>query len=195
MTPILKPLRALYDWMLGLGEKPYALVALALLAFAESIIFPLPLEVLLIPMILGARHRMPLFVFVAALFSALGAVGGFYVGQIFADLIYSIPGVSEARIDLERERLNDWGAWAIATGALTPLPFKITTIGAGLINYSLPLLFVFSFAFRGLRYALIGLLLYFVGDGAKRFIDRWFGWLCLLALVLVGLIAWYIASH
>ena len=76
MKMALKPLRDLYDWMLALGQKPYALWALAVLAFAESILFPLPLEVLLLPMILGARHRVVLFVIVAAVFSALGAVVG-----------------------------------------------------------------------------------------------------------------------
>ena len=66
---------------------------------------------------------------------------------------------------------------------------------AGLANYNLLALFGFSLAFRGLRYALVGALLYVFGEQAKRFIDRWFGWLCLLGIVLVGLLVWYLASH
>ena len=195
MKTALKPLRDLYDWMLALGEKPYALYALAVLAFAESIIFPLPLEVILLPMILGARHRVVLFVGVAALFSALGAVAGYFIGQALADVVYQIPGVSEARIDAELARMREWGGFGIALGALTPLPFKLTVFAAGLVQYSLPMLFILSLAFRGLRYAIIGGLLYFFGEAAKGFIDRWFGWVCLVGIILVGFVAWYLVSH
>ena len=192
----LTPLRNLYDWMLALGKKPYALPALAVLAFAESIIFPLPLEVLLLPMILGARHRVILFVSVAAIFSALGAVGGYYIGIWLQEALYILPGVNAERVAPLEEAMQTGGAWIIATGALTIVPFKVTTIAAGMFGYpSVYLLFVWSLVFRGARYALIGLLLYYFGDAARRFIDRWFGWLCLLAIVIIAGLVWYITRH
>lgn len=195
MKMALKPLRDLYEWMLALGEKPYALLALAILAFAESIFFPLPLEVLLLPMILGARNRVILFVLVATLFSALGALVGGILAQAIEPFLYNIPGVDPEDMEIVNEQFDQYGVWAIAVGALTILPFKVTVIAAGLAKYNLALLFLFSFLFRGLRYALVGILLYYFGDRAKVFIDRWFGWLCLLAIVLIGLLVWYITSH
>ena len=195
MKMALKPLRALYDWMLALGEKPYAVVALAILAFAESILFPLPLEVLLIPMILGARHRVVLFVLVATVFSALGALAGGALAQALEPFLYKIPGVDREDMARVNQEFDAYGVWAIAIGALTVLPFKVTVFAAGLAKYNLLLLFVFSFAFRGLRYAIVGALLSYFGDQAKTFIDRWFGWLCLVAIVIVGILVWYITSH
>lgn len=192
---VLKPLRDLYEWMLALGEKPYALFALAILAFVESIVFPLPLEVLLIPLILGARQRMMLFVFVATLFSALGALVGAYLASLIEPYLLNIPRVDAQDIAAVQEQFDNYGIWAIAVGALTILPFKITVIIAGLANYNLALLFVFSFLFRGLRYLVIGLLLYSIGERAKAFIDRWFGWMCLLGIGLLALLVWYLASH
>ena len=196
MKTLITPLRQLYEWMLSLGQKSYALPALAILAFAESIFFPLPLEVLLLPMILGARHRVVLFVCVAAVFSALGAVGGYYLGVLLQDAIYAIPGVSEKRVQPLEDAMAQGGAWIIATGALTIIPFKVTTIAAGLFSYpSVLMLFVWSLVFRGFRYAVIGILLYFFGAQAKVFIDRWFGWLCLLAIFVIGLLVWWILNH
>ena len=195
MKTALKPLRDLYDWMLGLGEKPYAIYALAALAFAESIIFPLPLEVILLPMILGARQRVVLFVAVAALFSALGALAGGALAQQIQPFLTSIPMVDTADIARVEAEFAAYGVWAIALGALTILPFKITVIAAGIAQYNLGLLFVFSLLFRGMRYALIGALLYYFGDEAKRFIDKWFGWLCLLGIGVIGALVWYLTSH
>ena len=195
MKTALKPVRDLYDWMLALGEKPYALYALAILAFAESIIFPLPLEVLLLPMILGARHRVILFVLVAAMFSALGAVVGSLLAQQIQPFLTSIPGVDSYDIQVVENQFAQYGVWAIALGALTILPFKFTVIAAGIAKYNLFWLFTFSLLFRGLRYALIGVLLFYFGGAAKRFIDRWFGWLCLLGIVLIGLLVWYVTRH
>ena len=196
MILIFKPLQNLYEWTLDLGQKPYALIALALLAFAESIFFPLPLEILLVPLILGARERVWLVVLIAALFSALGAVGGFYVGQTLQETIYHIPGLSPERVEPLENSIRHGGVWIIATGALTFVPFKVTTIAAGLFHYpSVGLLFLWSFLFRGIRYAIIGVLLYAFGDQAKKIIDHWFGWLCLLAIVLLAAVVWYLTNH
>ena len=195
MKTALKPLRDLYEWMLTLGEKPYALAALAVLAFAESIIFPLPLEVLLIPMILGARQRVVLFVIVASLFSAAGAVVGALLAQALLPILENLHLMSAEDQAIVEGQFEQYGVWAVALGALTILPFKVTVIAAGLAQYNLLALFGFSLVFRGLRYALVGLLLYFFGAQAKVFIDRWFGWLCLLGVILIALLVWYLTSH
>ena len=194
MKTALAPVRALYDWMLALGERRYALVALAVLAFAESIFFPLPLEGLLIPMILGARQRVWLFVFVASLFSALGAVVGAVLAQSLLPLLEHLHLMRAEDQASVAAQFDQYGVWAVALGALTPLPFKVTVIAAGLGQYSLPALFGFSLAFRGLRYALIGALISSFGEAARLFIDRWFAWLCLLALGGVAVLAWLLIA-
>ena len=195
MNLILSPLRELYDWMLSLGGRPYALFALAALAFAESILFPLPLEILLLPMILGARQRVVLFVVVAALFSAVGAVVGAALAQGLLPLLEVLHLISAENQDSVQRQFDRYGSWAVAVGALTPLPFKVTVIVAGLAQYNLLALFGFSLVFRGLRYGLVGLLAYVFGAQIKGFIDRWFGWLCLLGLGIVGLLVWYVTNH
>ncbi|MGB0717967.1 MAG: YqaA family protein [Alphaproteobacteria bacterium] len=194
MTLLLKPLRELYEWMLSLGDKPFALIALALIAFAESIFFPLPLEILLIPMILGARDRMVLFVSVAATFSALGAIAGSLLAGMLEPYLLNIPRVEQTDLDSVKQTFDAYGIWAIAVGALTFIPFKITVIMAGLTEYNLFLLFIFSFLFRGFRYAVVGGLLYYLGEPAKRWIDKWFGWACLLGIVLFAMVVWYLTS-
>ncbi len=195
MSPTLKPLRDLYAWMLALGDKPYALGALAVLAFAESILFPLPLEVLLVPLILGARAKWLLFVGVAAVFSALGALVGGMLASLLVPYIGLIPGIDLSDLKTVQGEFDRYGVWAIAIGALTILPFKVTVIAAGLAQFSLVALFLFSFLFRGLRYALVGVILFAFGEQAKVFIDRWFGWLCLLGVGLVAVVLGFLASH
>ncbi len=195
MRPSLKPLRDLYTWMLALGDKPYAVGALAILAFAESILFPLPLEVLLVPLILGARAKWGLFVLVAAVFSALGALVGGMLASLLVPYIELIPGIDPSDLETVQGEFDRYGVWAIAIGALTILPFKVTVIVAGLAQYNLVALFFFSLLFRGVRYALVGVILFAFGEQAKVFIDRWFGWLCLLGVVLVAALLWFLVSH
>jgi len=183
-------LRQMYDWTVDKAESPYALLILAVVAFAESSFFPIPQEALMIPMIVAAPHRAWLVAGVALIASVAGAVLGYAIGYLFYDTVgiqlLEFYGKAD-RYDEFQTLYTDHGVLAVAIGAITPFPFKVTTIVSGLLQMNFALFVIVCLIARGFRFFLIAALLRRFGTPVRAFIERRLGLVTILAFaVLVG---------
>lgn len=183
-------LRRLYDWTIEKAESPYALVFLAMLAFAESSFFPIPQEAMMIPMIVAAPHRAWLIAGVVTIASVAGAAVGYAIGFLFYDTagvqLLEFYGKAD-RYDEFKATYDEYGSWAVAIGAITPFPFKVTTIVSGLLQMNFVEFIGVSLVGRGVRFFLIAALLWKFGTPIREFIERRLGLVTILFFaVLIG---------
>ena len=181
-------LRGLYDWTISLARTPYALWALAAVAFIESSFFPIPPDVLMIPMIIARPSRAFIIAGVATLASVLGGLFGYYIG--FA--LYDSVGVQILEFYGKEDYFNDfavtyntWGAWAVLIAGVTPFPFKVITIASGVTQLSLPVFIIAAVIARALRFFLVAALLWKFGAPIRDFIERRLGLMFILFCVLL----------
>jgi len=183
-------LRRLYDWTISLARTPHALWALAAVAFVESSVFPIPPDVLMIPMILAMPNRAFLIAFVAMVSSVLGGLLGYVIGAFFYDSI-GLPlleslGKADSMAAFN-ERFNDLGFWPVLIAGLTPFPYKVITIMSGWTGLPLGTFIVTSIVARGGRFFLVALLLWKFGAPIREFIERRLGLMfTLFVILLVG---------
>lgn len=181
-------IRRLYDWTMGLAAHPRAYWALAAVAFVESSIFPIPPDVLMIPMILAARHRAFHIAALATLASVAGGALGYLIGHGFMETIgqpvLEFYGKTESFDDLAA-RFNAMGGWAVLIAGVTPFPYKVITIFSGATQLSLPLFIGVSVLARALRFFVLAALLWKFGAPIRTFIERWLGWLFTAFVVLL----------
>lgn len=180
----------LYNWVLSLADSRYALWALALVSFVESSVFPIPPDVLMIPLIIANPRRAWLFASVALVGSVLGALLGYYIGWgLFESVgkpVLDFYGKTES-MDAFATRFNDYGAWAVLIAGVTPFPFKVITIASGVTGLSLPVFIVASIIARGLRFFLEAALLWKFGAPIRDFIERRLGLMfALFVVILLG---------
>ena len=183
-------LRRLYDGTMRLAEGPRALWALAGVSFVESSVFPIPPDVLMIPMVLANPRRAWLIALVCTLASVAGALLGYLIGYAFwegiGQPILEFYGKGD-RFDEFAARYNDWGAWAVLVAGITPFPFKVITIASGVTALSLPVFIVASLIARGLRFFLVAGLLWAFGAPIRDFIERRLGLVfTLFCILLIG---------
>lgn len=184
----MKFLRGLYDWTLSLAETRYALVALAVIAFIESSVFPIPPDIMLIPMILAVPSRAFLIAGVCTVASVLGGGFGYYVGAALFDSV-GLPileffGKAD-KIDAFKENFNEYGAWAVLFAGVTPFPYKVITITSGATGLDFWVFTISSIIARGLRFFIVAFLLWKFGLSIRDFIERRFGWVAMAGIVLL----------
>ena len=171
-------IRRLYDWTLALAQSRHAMWALALVAFAESSVFPIPPDLLMIPMILAAPSRAFLIAGVCLGASVLGGLLGYYIGSgLFETVgrpVLEFYG-KDTYFEEFRARYNEWGAWAVLIAGVTPFPFKVITILSGATALSLPVFIVAAIIARGLRFFIVAALLWRFGTSIRDFIERRLG--------------------
>ena len=171
-------LRSLYDWTIAKAESSYALLFLAIIAFAESSFFPIPQEALMVPMIVAAPHRAWLIAGVTTLASVAGAALGYYLGFALYDSVglelLGFYGKAD-RYDEFQATYDQYGSWAVAIGAITPFPFKVTTIVSGLLQMDFASFIGVSLLGRGVRFFLIAALLWKFGGPIREFIEKRLG--------------------
>lgn len=181
-------LRALYLWTLRQAASPYALWILALVAFVESSIFPIPPDILLIPMVLAMRSRAWLLGGICTVASVTGGMAGYGIGAFLYDSlgqpILEFYGKLE-KFQSFQALYNEWGAWIVMLGGLTPFPYKVITIASGVTGLNIVTFTLFSILARGLRFFLIAWLLWRYGAPIKAFIERYLGLLTILFFVLL----------
>ncbi len=186
------PLRRLYDWVLHWADTPYGVPALFLLALAESSFFPIPPDPLLIALCLGAASRSLHFAVVATAASVLGGIIGYGIGwgawSVAEPLFYAyVPGVSPEAFERVRALYDRWDFWAVFIAGLTPIPYKVFTLSAGVFAINFPVFVLASVLSRGLRFFLLAGLIYRFGAPITAFIDRYFNWLAwAFGILLVG---------
>ena len=168
-------LRPLYNWTMRLAGHRHALWALAGIAFIESSVFPIPPDVLLIPMILAARDKAWLYAGVAAIASVLGGVAGYAIGMGLFEAVgrplLAFYGYEAAFIEFQG-MYEEHGAWIVFTAGLTPFPYKVITIASGVVALSLPTFIIASVLARSLRFYIEAALLWWFGPPIRAFIEK-----------------------
>lgn len=181
-------IRRLYDWTISLSAHPRALWALALVSFVESSVFPIPPDILMIPMILAAPSRAWVIALVATVSSVIGGMFGYFIGAVLFDTIgqaiFDFYGKADAAQTFN-QRFNDWGAWAVLVAGVTPFPYKVITIMSGWTGLSLPVFIISSIVARGLRFFVLAGLLWKFGPPIRIFIEKYLGLLFTLFVILL----------
>lgn len=171
-------IRRLYDWTLSWAAHPRALWVLAIVSFAESSVFPIPPDILLIPMVLAAPRQAWRIAGVCTAASVAGGMLGYAIGFFAWDSlgqpILEALGKGDS-FEGFRTRYNDWGAWAVLVAGVTPFPYKVITILSGATTLSLPVFIVASLVARGLRFFIVAGLLWRFGLPIRDFIERRLG--------------------
>ena len=171
-------IRPLYDWTIRLSDHPRALWALAFVAFIESSVFPIPPDLLMIPMILARPSRAWLIALVAMVASVLGGLLGYAIGAFAFDSIgqpiLESLGKGDSMASFN-EKFNDVGFWAVLGAGITPFPYKVITIMSGWTSMPLATFIVTSIIARGIRFFLIAALLWKFGSPIRDFIEKRLG--------------------
>ena len=181
-------LKGLYSWMMAQAEKPRALWALGLVSIAESSFFPIPVDVMLVPMVLARRAWWWIIALVASVCSVIGGVIGYFIGKLAFDTVGSfiigLFGKQEA-FDALGEQFANMGWQIVFTAGLTPLPYKVFTIASGAFSVGLGTFIIASVAARSLRFFAVSGLLALFGPTIRTFIEKYFALCTILAAVLV----------
>ncbi len=188
-------IKRLYDWMLSWGDSRWGALALLLFAFAESSFFPIPPDVLLIALCLGAVTRSFRFAAICTAGSILGAMAGYAIGffawqttageytalaHFFFNHVFSVEAFEKVGALYDK-----YNFWIVFTAGFTPLPYKIFTITGGLFHINFVMFIIASIVSRGLRFFLIGGLIWKFGAPIKGFIDKYFNLLAIAFTVLL----------
>ena len=171
-------LRRTYDRIMELAEHRHAVALLGLVAFVESSVFPIPPDVLLIPMVLAARARAWLIALVCTVGSVLGGIAGYGIGHFLFESVgrplFEFYGYMEAFVRFQ-DQYNEWGAWIVVAAGLTPFPYKVITIASGATALDPVVFMVASALSRGARFFLVAALLWYFGPAIRAFVERRLG--------------------
>jgi membrane protein YqaA with SNARE-associated domain len=170
-------LRRLYDWTLSLAARPSAPYALGAVSFAESSFFPVPPDVMLVPMMLARPDRAWSYALICTVTSVLGGIVGYVIGLALYDSIgswlFRLYGLTEGA-EAFRHAYAEYGHWVILLKGLTPIPYKLVTITSGFAGYHLGWFILLSVLTRGARFFLVALLMSRYGARIKTIIDEHF---------------------
>ncbi len=187
-------LKRMYDWAIGLAGHRRALPALGAISFIESSVFPIPPDVLLIPMVLAARDKAWRIASVCTVASVLGGFLGYAIGMFLFEQVgrplLELYGY-EGQFAAFRDAYNEWGAWIVAGAGLTPFPFKVITIASGVTRLDLFIFTAAAILSRGLRFYAEAALLWYFGPPIRAFIEKNLGWLT--TIFFAGLIGGFVA--
>lgn len=183
-------IRKLYDWTLALAARRDALVLLAIVAFLESSIFPIPPDVMILPMIIAAREKAWRIAGIATVASVLGGFAGYAVGMFLFDTLgqplLAFYGYAENFLQFQG-MYQEWGAWIVFGAGLTPFPFKVITIASGAVALDPVVFGIAAILARGLRFYLEAALLWKFGPPIKNFVEKRLGTVTAIAfLLLIG---------
>lgn len=167
-------LRPLYDWTLKQAARPNAEKVLAAISFAESSFFPIPPDVMLVPMALAKPERAYRLALICTIASVLGGLLGYAIGYYLADVGMKILGLFgyAGNLDAFHNWIQEWGAWAILAKGLTPIPFKLVTIASGMGQLNIFIFTACCIVTRGARFFLSAYLLKRFGPQARELIEK-----------------------
>ncbi|PID62849.1 MAG: hypothetical protein CR974_02770 [Gammaproteobacteria bacterium] len=188
--------KKLYEWTLQLAAHRLAERWLIFIGFIESIFFPIPTDMMLAPMCLSRPDKAYRYATVVSIASVLGGVFGYLLGYYFADManeLFHYLGKTDS-FERFKKTFNDWGAPFVFVAGFSPFPYKIATIGAGILQIAFPLFLLGSALSRPLRFFAVAWAIKKGGAKLERTIHRyveWLGWFCFI-LVALGIIYLYI---
>ena len=181
-------IRGLYNWTMSLAAGPKAPAALGAVSFAESSFFPIPPDVLLIPMVIAQRKRAWIYAGLCTITSVLGGILGYFIGAVlFQELakpILEFYGYLD-KFDIFKDRFTEFGPWIVFTAGLTPFPYKVITITSGAVGLSWPVFIIASVVSRGLRFFIVAGLLYLFGPKIREFIEKRLGLMFTVFMILL----------
>ena len=182
-------LRRIYDWCIAAADKPYAIWLMGAVSFAESSFFPVPPDVMLIPMALARPQKAWLYALVCTATSVAGGVLGYAIGSLLYDSVgqwvIQLYGYGD-KVEAFRSSYAQYGAWIILLKGLTPIPYKIVTITSGFANYNIWLFILCSIIARGGRFFIVAIVLNFYGAQIRTQLEQRLGfWVFVSAAVLV----------
>src|SRR6056300_578037 len=184
----MKLLKSLYTWTLNEAEHKYSSWILSIVSFAESSFFPIPPDILLIPMIIAKRVKAWTYAFICTLSSVLGGVVGYAIGYFFYNsigvLIVDTYHLSNS-FSVFENYYNEYGMLIVLGAGFTPFPFKFITIASGVFNLNIFLFIITAIIARGLRFYLLAGLLFIFGEKIKILIDKYFNLLAILFFILL----------
>jgi membrane protein YqaA with SNARE-associated domain len=183
-------LRRIYNWCIDAADKPYALWILGAVAFAESSFFPIPPDIMLLPMSLARPARAWLFASLCTIASVAGGVLGYAIGALLYDSIglwlINLYHLGD-KVEAFRASYAEWGSVIILLKGLTPIPYKLVTITSGFAGYNIWLFILCSIIARGGRFFIVAIVLNRYGDVIRAEVEKRLGlWVTVLALVLVA---------
>ena len=181
-------IRSLYNWTMKLASNPRAIWFLGFVSFIEAIFFPIPPDVLLIPMILANVKKAWFYACVATTMSVLGGLFGYAIGflayaQIAEPLLITLG--KQSAMDLFSNSINENGFLIVITAGISPIPFKVVSIMSGFTQMPIYVFFVSALLGRATRFFVVATLLRRYGEPIKSFIETYLGWLFLLFIVLI----------
>jgi membrane protein YqaA with SNARE-associated domain len=186
-------LRRMYDWCIDAAHKPYALWILGIVSFAESSFFPIPPDVMLIPMALARPQKAWLYAGICTITSVAGGVVGYLIGHLLYDSVgqwvIQFYGYGD-KVEAFRAGYAEYGAWIILLKGLTPIPYKLVTITSGFANYNIWMFIGLSIIARGARFYVVAILMNRYGVWIRETIEKRLGlWVGLaVGLVVLGFI-------
>jgi membrane protein YqaA with SNARE-associated domain len=192
----------LYRKCLNLAAHKSSKYYLAVVSFIESSFFPIPPDVMVIPMVISKKDDFFKIFLIATLFSVMGGILGYLIGAFFFDIAMNVMtfyGYEDKLISLKNNLINNQGffAWLsiLFLAGFTPLPYKVFTIASGLIGFNLIIFIFISLISRGLRFFIVSYLSYKFGDLFTRFMDKngskWFTIIGII-IVIIGVIIYLI---
>lgn len=180
--------KATYDYMINLASRPNAMYFLFAVAFIESSFFPIPPDVMLIPMVLATPAKAWRIATVTTIASVLGGAFGYAIGVFFFDLIarpiLTFYGYMH-QFDVFKNYYHEWGAWIVFGAGITPFPYKVVTIASGVVHLDFVVFMLASVVARGMRFYLVAWLLKKFGEPMKEYIEKNLGMLSILFLLLL----------
>jgi membrane protein YqaA with SNARE-associated domain len=183
-------LHLLYDWTMQLANNPRAIWLLGFVSFIEAIFFPIPPDVLLIPMILANIKRAWLYAFVTTITSVMGGLVGYAIGylayeQIAEPLLLSLG--KQAAMNLFSISINENGFLIVLTAGISPIPFKVVSVMSGFTQMPVFVFLLSALLGRATRFFVVATLLKYYGEAIKSFIETYLGWLFLVFIALIVL--------
>ena len=181
-------LKRTYNWTLEKAQHKNAKWYLSLISFAESSFFPIPPDILLIPMALASKANALFYAFICTLFSVLGGILGYAIGYFFYNSvgIYIVDFYHlENSFNIFESYYKEFGILIVLGAGITPFPYKFITIASGVFGLNIFLFIIVSIIGRGLRFYLIAILLYFFGEKIRLIIDRYFNILMVTFFILL----------
>jgi len=188
-------LKSLFDKCIKLASSRFADYSLAVVSFIESSFFPVPPDIMIVPMVVAKKEKYRKIFLIATLFSALGALLGYFIGLLFFNelgvKVFEFYG--HTNTDFLREKFQTSGgsfSWLLIlfTAAFTPLPFKLVTIFSGFIQFNLILFFLTCLFARGLRFFMVAYLSFRFGSTFSSFLEKKGSfWTAIIGLIIVVL--------
>lgn len=187
-------MKRLYDWTLRLAEHPHALWYLAFVSFIEASFFPIPPDIMIIPMVIARPSRAWLIAGVATAASVLGGLFGYAIGALAFDSLgeplLTAMGKADA-MEQYRQTFTDAGFWAVLGAGITPFPFKVITIMAGGAGMNLATFIVTAIVARAIRFFILAALLWYFGAPIRHFIEKRLG--LVFTIIFLALIGGFVA--